>query len=65
MSNRKINTQNRNQQLNKIWSYMSAVNEASKLVYKSDYAKLQQYILYKATVIDNKSNIASEDEIAN
>ena len=65
MSNRKINTQNRNQQLNKIWSYMSAVNEASKLVYKSDYAKLQQYILYKATVIDNKSSIASEDEIVN
>jgi hypothetical protein len=65
MSNRKINTQNRNQQLNKIWSYMSVVNEASKLVYKSDYAKLQQYILYKATVIDNKSSIASEDEIAN
>ncbi|MFZ4412522.1 MAG: hypothetical protein ACOYOV_05520 [Bacteroidales bacterium] len=46
MSGRKLTTQNRNKILNKIWESMSAVNEASKLIYKNDYAKQQQYLLY-------------------
>ena len=46
MSSRKKNTQERKKILNKIWESMSAVNKASKLVYKDDYAKQQQYLLY-------------------
>jgi len=46
MSRRKIATQNRNISLNEIWGYMTAVSNASKLVYKTDYAKQQQYLLY-------------------
>lgn len=65
ISKRKIVTQNRNKQLNKIWSFMSAVNEASKLVYKDDYAKYQQYLLYKTktTSSDITDEIVSETDI--
>lgn len=47
ISNRKKITEERNQILNKIWGFMSSVSDASKLVYKNDYAKFQQYVLYK------------------
>ncbi|MFZ4400621.1 MAG: hypothetical protein ACOYO1_11345 [Bacteroidales bacterium] len=55
ISSRKLATQNRFKILNKIWNCMSAVNDASKLVYKADYAKQQQYLLYypKTKSIDN------------
>ncbi|MFZ4401089.1 MAG: hypothetical protein ACOYO1_13715 [Bacteroidales bacterium] len=46
MSSRKLATQHRKKLLNKIWDSMADVNEASKLVYKTDYAKQQQYLLY-------------------
>jgi len=46
MSKRKFVTQSRTKILNKIWESMSDVNDASKIVFKKDYAKKQQYLLY-------------------
>jgi len=46
ISSRKKNTQERTKILNSIWEFMSAVNKASKIVYRTDYAKQQQYLLY-------------------
>jgi len=46
INGRKLATQSRIKTLNIIWGYMTAVSNASKLVYKTDYAKQQQYLLY-------------------
>lgn len=43
---RPVSTQERIAVLNKAWKRMIEVNEASKLVFKDDYAKLQQLLLY-------------------
>ncbi len=46
---RPVSTQERIVILNKAWARMVEVNEASKLVFMDDYAKLQQYLLYPET----------------
>lgn len=38
-------TQERIKQYNKLWEILQQVNKLSKLVYRGDYAKLQQYLL--------------------
>jgi hypothetical protein len=43
---RKLLTQERITGLNTLYNYLVAVSEASKLVYKNDYSKYQQYLLY-------------------
>jgi hypothetical protein len=61
MSGRKIATEKRNLVLNKIWKSMSDVSEASKLVYKNDYAKFQQYLRYHTKFAEMP---VSDDEIS-
>lgn len=46
ISSRKLLTQERIAGLNTLYNYLAAVSEASKLVYKNDYSKYQQYLLY-------------------
>jgi hypothetical protein len=60
ISNRKKITEERNQILNKIWGFMSSVSDASKLVYKNDYAKFQQYVLYKTKAKTEDANQETE-----
>lgn len=60
ISNRKKITEERNQILNKIWGFMSSVSDASKLVYKNDYAKFQQYVLYKTKAKTDDANQETE-----
>ena len=60
MSGRKIATEKRNLLLNKIWKSMSDVSDASKLVYKNDFAKFQQYLRYQTKFVEK---LDAEDEI--
>jgi hypothetical protein len=46
---RPVSTQERIVLLNKSWKRMVEVNEASKIVFMDNYAKLQQYLLYPET----------------
>jgi len=46
---RPVSTQERIIILNKPWNRMVEVNEASKIVFMDNYAKLQQYLLYPET----------------
>ena len=61
MSARKLTTQERIKILNEIWHHMSKVNAASKLVFKTDYARQQQYLLYHSKP---KGNNNGKDETA-
>ena len=52
-SGRPVKTQTRVETLNVVWDFMVLISDASKVVYKDNYAKRKQYLLYPAQGSDN------------
>lgn len=55
---RPVKTQARITAMNLVWSYIKRINKASKQVYRTDFAKLQQYLLPGAGTNEPVENLA-------
>lgn len=52
-SGRPVKTQTRVQALNVVWDFMVLISDASKVIYKDNYAKRKQYLLYPSQGSDS------------
>lgn len=52
-SGRPVKTQTRVETFNAVWDFMVLISDASKVVYKDNFAKRKQYLLYPAQGSDN------------